>query len=469
MGAKHPRRCRESTSPESCDHTLVEALGLFGTRCRKPARAASLTAVPHQGELRDRQHIGTELHHRALHPLGIPFQRKEAKVGDLVGELVGIRVGVPLGNPDQCHNTPLNGTHDLAIDRDRGSGNSLEDGTHSLGFYHAYSLYDTITPAHSMISIDLCNGHQTVTSLPPQELRACLANNAHALIWVDISNPTEDDWTILTEQFDFHPLALEDARKQDQRPKVDVYADYLFFSMRCWRSDGDGTAELDLFLGHNFLVTIHDEGNLPVAETRLRLARNPTQPDHRPAYLLYLLLDAVVDEYFPAMDALDAKLDLIEEQVYDPRATTTDLAPALKLKKQLLLLRQAVSPLRDVLNHILRIDDTTLFPSELRVFYQDVYDHTLRLVEQVDLHRDILGGVIDATMAQTSNRLNQVMKTMTGISTLLMTVTLIAGIYGMNFANMPELKWQFGYFYALGSMVVVGLIVGLYFKKIKWF
>jgi len=322
-----------------------------------------------------------------------------------------------------------------------------------------------------MIQISLCNGHEQLTNVLPQNLRECIANNDSALIWVDLSAPTEEDWAVLTQQFDFHPLALEDARKQDQRPKVDVYNHYLFFSLRCWQSDSDSesTTELDLFLGHNFLVTIHEEGNAPVAETRLRLERNPTQPDHRPAYLLYLLLDTVVDEYFPAMDSLDAQLDAIEERVYANSTEPIDLTPALRLKKRLLLLRQAVSPLRDVLNHILRVDDPALFPTELRVFYQDVFDHTLRLVEQVDLHRDILGGVIDATMAQTSNRLNQVMKTMTGLSTVLMTVTLIAGIYGMNFVNMPELKWANGYYYALGSMVFVGVSVGLYFKKIKWF
>jgi len=153
-----------------------------------------------------------------------------------------------------------------------------------------------------------------------------------------------------------------------------------------------------------------------------------------------------------------------------------DMKPVLALKKRLLLLRQIVAPLRDVLNEALRPDNPGLISPDMRVFYQDVYDHTLRIVEQVDLHRDIVGGVIDVMMAQvsnriaeTSNRLNQVMKTMTGVSTILMSAALISGIYGMNFKYMPELEWHYGYFIALGAMVVVSGLLTIYFRRIKWF
>lgn len=175
------------------------------------------------------------------------------------------------------------------------------------------------------------------------------------------------------------------------------------------------------------------------------MQQNPEYLRSEPSFLLYLLLDALVDDYFPAMDALDVAIDEVEMAIYESE-DAPDFKPAVAIKKRLLLLRQAVSPLRDILNELLRIDNPNLISPETRIFYQDVYDHTLRLVEQVDLHRDIMGGVMDILMSQTSNRLNQVMKTLTGISTILMSAALISGIYGMNFKNMPELNWRNGYF-----------------------
>lgn len=341
-----------------------------------------------------------------------------------------------------------------------------------------------------MISIDQCDGNVTQTGLTAERIGEFLkADTSEAvrkarkpqpdaesrpMLWVDVNAPTDEDWKALSEQFDFHPLAMEDAQKQNQRPKVDAYDGYLFLSVRAWAgeesaADADTvTREIDVFLGPDYIVTIHDEVNGPIEETRRRLQQNPEHLRSEPGFLLYLLLDALVDEYFPAMDALDTEIDEVEMAIYES-TDVPDFKPAVRLKKRLLLLRQAVSPLRDVLNELLRTDDPSLISPGTRVFYQDVYDHTLRLVEQVDLHRDIMGGVMDVLMSQTSNRLNQVMKTLTGISTILMSAALIAGIYGMNFKNMPELEWPSGYFLALGLMASLAVVLTLYFKKIKWF
>ena len=353
-----------------------------------------------------------------------------------------------------------------------------------------------------MISIDLCDGKTTHGNISPERIsefllapgdssdgvqvaptRSRVARSkasspkatkaSRPILWVDVSSPTEDDWKALEEEFDFHPLAMEDAQKQDQRPKVDTYEGYLFLSVHAWAGTTKPTDdleavthELDIFLGPNYLVTIHNEVNGPIAETRRRLQQNPEHLRNEPGFLLYLLLDALVDEYFPAMDELDTEIDQVEMAIYESN-DVPDFKPAVLLKKRLLLLRQAVSPLRDVINQLLRTDNPALISPETRVFYQDVYDHTLRLVEQVDLHRDIMGGVMDVMMSQTNNRLNQVMKTLTGISTILMGAALIAGIYGMNFKHMPELDWKLGYFYSLGLMVVFATVLAIYFKKIE--
>jgi magnesium transporter len=185
-----------------------------------------------------------------------------------------------------------------------------------------------------------------------------------------------------------------------------------------------------------------------------------------PAFLLYVLLDTVVDGYFPVMDALDQAIDEMEDAAFDP-TTVADLGPALQLKRRLLLLRQTLAPMRDLANSLLRAD-LDLIPDSTRVYFQDVYDHTLRLLEQVDLHRDVLTGALEAQLAQTSNHLNQIMKNLTSVAAILMTLSLVAGIYGMNFHHMPELEWQYGYFGVLGAMAAIAVGLVAYFRKIKW-
>lgn len=324
-----------------------------------------------------------------------------------------------------------------------------------------------------MISVDVCRENRTRRDLPPERISDLLRGDKQVL-WVDVCGPDEHDWEVLGRQFPFHPLAIEDAQKQNQRAKLDIYDGYLFLTMRAWTGTRgptddltDVTDEIDIFLGAKYLVTIHKNDCPLIDETRARWERHPEQKQGTPSFLLYVLLDAIVDDYFPAMDEIDGQIDALEMAIYAPGAEI-DLTPALTLKKRLLLLRQAVTPVRDLLNQLLRADQPLLADST-RVYYQDVYDHTLRLVEQVDLHRDILTGVMDAMMAQTSNRLNQVMKTLTGISTILMSAALIAGIYGMNFKNMPELNTRYGYFFALGSMVLIAGGLAAYFRKIRWF
>jgi magnesium transporter len=341
-----------------------------------------------------------------------------------------------------------------------------------------------------MISVDVCHGKTTERNLSLDQIPAVLnggngKQERKRVLWVDISAPTADDYRMLEGTFGFHPLAIEDARNRNQRSKVDPYDDYLFLSIRSWSGEtaatddlNDATKEIDIFLGPNYIVTIHDEPCGPLVETRRRWEQHPErmpEAQGNPAYLLYVLLDAVVDDYFPAVDAMDAEIDRVEMAVYAPEEKggrppdEIDLKPALRMKKHLLLLRQTIAPMRDVLNELLRTNDPRLIPPTLRIYLQDVYDHTLRLVEQVDLHRDILSGVMDAIMAQTSNRLNQTMKKMTGWSIILMTDALIAGVYGMNFKNMPELLRPNGYYGALAGMAVLTVFFILLFRRIRWF
>jgi magnesium transporter len=340
-----------------------------------------------------------------------------------------------------------------------------------------------------MIQVSLCNGQVMRKDMTLADAAASCAKDGtggKAVLWVDVITPNEEDWEALGKAFGFHPLAIEDAQGRTERAKLDIYEDgasegtYAFLSIRAWvggksATDDllDATQEIDVFLGQHYIVTIHDGSCAALTQVRERWHRNPNQlqlAKESPAFLLYLILDAVVDDCFPAMDEIDVEIDRVETVIYDDDASndSVNLKMALRLKKRLLLLRQTVSPLRDLTNEILRTD-TPLFPSSLNMYFQDVYDHALRLTEQVDLHRDILTGAMDALVAQTGNRLNQVMKKMTGISTILMSAALIAGVYGMNFKNMPELQAQNGYYLALGGMALVAIVLAIIFRVIRWF
>jgi magnesium transporter len=324
-----------------------------------------------------------------------------------------------------------------------------------------------------MITVDVCQGKKVRCNVAPDKIQEVIGAGKQT-VWVDVEDPTDADFQLLEEQFGFHHLALEDVRKRNQRAKLDQYDGYLFLSLRAWsgfRSPTDDvpevTDEIDVFLGADYLVTVHCKESTVVADTRQRWQRHPELMSDQPAFLLYELLDTIVDDFFPAIDALDVEIDELETTIYTS-AANIDVAPALRLKKKLLLLRQTISPMRDLLNQLLR-SDQALIPAETRIYFQDVYDHALRQVEQVDLHRDILSGVLDATAAQTSNRLNQVMKTMTGVSTILMSAALITGIYGMNFEVLPGSKSPNGFYASLAAMGVVSALLTVFFKRIKWF
>lgn len=323
-----------------------------------------------------------------------------------------------------------------------------------------------------MIHVDVCRERAVTQDVDPTAI-AALLNDGPGLVWVDVTDPTEEDFHNLEEQFGFHPLAMEDARKQNQRAKMDEYDGYLFITMRGHEPgaedpDDDEAArqEVDVFLGARYLVTVHRGACTSVAETRARWAQRPWRMPDEPAFLLYVLFDTIVDTYFPVMDALDDAIDQVEDAAFRPQAVV-DVSPALALKRRLLLLRRTLAPMRDLANSLLRAD-LELIPASTRVYYQDVYDHTLRLMEQVDLHRDILTSALEANLAQASNHLNQIMRNLTSVAAILMTLALIAGIYGMNFRHMPELNARFGYYGCLAAMVLIGAGLAAYFRKIRW-
>jgi magnesium transporter len=289
------------------------------------------------------------------------------------------------------------------------------------------------------------------------------------IIWVDVADPTSEDFEELAKEFGFHPLSIEDCRNEHQRPKVEEFQGYYFivlYEAELVLGRHLELRELNIFLGKNYLVTVHSQP-IRTIEVAERLWRGWTDLAERGTGLLaYLLIDSIVDDYMPLLDALSDRMDELEDQIFVDFQVEA-LEEIFRIKKDLLFLRRSVTPLRDVFNTLLRREQQ-IFSRETHIYFQDVFDHLIRVTDTIDTLRDLLGATMDAYLSVSANRMSIVMKRLTSISAILMSVTLIAGIYGMNFEFMPEVKWKYGYVGALGSILAVGVALYLYFRRIKW-
>jgi magnesium transporter len=304
--------------------------------------------------------------------------------------------------------------------------------------------------------------------LPIESISDVVARD-DSLLWIDVVDAREDELRLLGEEFHFHPLALEDALRRHQRPKLDHYDGLLFLVFYGLETENGRprTREVDIFIGKNYLVTVHDGSLEALAETAARWCRNVETLGNRGIGLLvYSLLDALVDGYFPCLDDLGERVEELEDAVF-ARAEAATQAEIFALKKDLLAIRRVLGPERDVMNVLVR-RDAPVFEDGVAVYFQDVYDHILRVTDAIDTYRDLLSSALDAYLSVTSFRLNEVVRRLTASSIILMSVTLIAGIYGMNFDRMPELGWTYGYPFALGLMVLVAGGLALLFKRIDW-
>jgi magnesium transporter len=283
------------------------------------------------------------------------------------------------------------------------------------------------------------------------------------ILWLDIQDPGPGDVELLRQEFGFHELALEDVVNAHQRSKIDEYDGYYFMVFYAVRLDG--LSEIQLFIGDNYLVTLHRGPVSEIAELAERWQKNAERVERGVGMLVYSLLDAVVDGYFPVVDAIAERVEEVEETIFQDRRDC--LPDVFLLKKRLLNLRRTLAPERDVLNVMLR-HDLPVFSTTSTVYFQDVYDHTIRVLDSIDLYRDQLSSLLDAYLSVISNRLNTIMKRMTALATILMSLALVTGIYGMNFALIPAGDWPGGFWFAVGSMAVLGLLLAWLFWRVDW-
>jgi magnesium transporter len=308
----------------------------------------------------------------------------------------------------------------------------------------------------------------TVSETRLEELRGLNTDN-QTTIWIDVVDPTPDEISRIGEEFQFHPLALEDVARGGQRPKVDQYDGYQFIVFYGLTSENERIAshEVDIFLAKHSMVTFH-KSDLPVmAQTVERWRTNAAAlGNHGVGFLLHSVLDSLVDGYFPVLDDIADRADSLEESIILAGQPTLQ-AEILRLRRELLLIRRVAGPERDVMNVLIR-RDPPLFGRKEVLYFQDVYDHLLRVTDTVDIYRDMLSSVLDANLSMVSYTLNIVVKRLTSYSIILMSMSIIAGIYGMNFVFMPELDWRWGYPFALGLMVLIASVEVGIFRRIGW-
>jgi magnesium transporter len=290
------------------------------------------------------------------------------------------------------------------------------------------------------------------------------------LVWLDVQDPGQQELEMLLEQFGFHPLSVEDVIHPDQRPKVDEYKGYLFVVIHAVREHGDlhkvELCEIDLFIGRNYLVTVHHGTAPPLTEAFTRWTSGGDMIGEGLGYLVYTVLDSLVDSYFPVLDAIEEHMEDSEMELFT-RARSGDVPKLLRLKRSLMQLRRVVSPLREVFNAFLRREQS-LFSPQTRIYLHDVYDHVLRILDALEMEREMLSGAVEANLTVLSNRLNATMKTLTVITVVVALMGAVFGAWGMNFSDIPLADQPHGFWVVfLGTMAVVALAIWGAWKK-KW-
>jgi len=316
-----------------------------------------------------------------------------------------------------------------------------------------------------------CEERELTTVAEVEEARRVAAGGEPGVFWLDVVGLHDVDvLAALGRVFSLHALALEDVVNVGQRPKVEEYDDHLFVIVRGFHEDGDELEpeQLALFLLPGVVLSFQERPGDVFEPVRERVRRGKGRARGMGAdYLLYALVDAVIDGFFPLLEAFGERIeDLEEELIEDPSPAT--LERIYQIRRELLHLRRAAWPEREVVNSLHR-EETPHVSRETKVFLRDCYDHAVEVLEILETYRELAGSMLDVYLSSLSHRMNEVMKVLTIIATIFIPLTFVAGIYGMNFDVMPELHWAWGYPAALALMAAIGIVLVVFFKRRGWF
>jgi magnesium transporter len=288
-------------------------------------------------------------------------------------------------------------------------------------------------------------------------------------VWVALKEPTPEELDKMQEEFGLHPLAVEDARHGHQRPKVEEYGSSIFAVVQIpeFRGKELELGEVDIFVGGNYVLSVRHRTEKGFQAVRERAESEPHLLKRGAGFVFYALVDNVVDRYFPIVDQLEVELEGIEKRIFDGTAPRQNIKELYALKQQLMVMRHAVEPLIEVVHKLYggRVPSVCVGVQE---YFRDVYDHLLRISQQLDGLRDMVITALSVNMSMITLGENEVMKRLAAYGALVTVPTLIAGIYGMNFQSMPELKWIYGYPLALFLMFGIDALLWLKFRRTGW-
>jgi magnesium transporter len=313
------------------------------------------------------------------------------------------------------------------------------------------------------------NGRR-VADLDIDHIQGALAR-PDQFVWLGLYEPDQRVLRRVQEQFGLHDLAIEDAIHAHQRPKLEVYQDSLFVVLRTAQLMGHARrleiGETHIFIGRNYVVTVRHGSLQSHVGVRQRCESTPQALARGPGYVLYSLMDFVVDQYVPIVTAIEEDVEALEEAILEDPATSDATIRIYRLKRDLLTLRRQVAPLVEVCNRLMRFDLPNI-PEDARPYFRDVYDHVMRVNETIDTQRELLTTALEAHLSLMSVAQNEQMKRVTAWAAIIAVPTMIAGIYGMNFTHMPELEWTYGYFVSLAAMAGACSVLYLAFKRSGW-
>jgi len=288
-------------------------------------------------------------------------------------------------------------------------------------------------------------------------------------VWVALKDATEAELAQAQEEFDLHPLAVEDARHGHQRPKIEEYGDSVFVVLNTVEAQGDELkiGEVDIFVGPNYVLTVRNRSERGFQEVRNRAEREPHLLKFGSGYVFYFILDAVVDRYFPVLDSIETELEVLEEKIFKGGSARESIEQLYYVKQKLTTLKHAAGPLLEYSGKLYggRVPQVC---TGLGEYFRDVTDHLIRINQSIDAARDTVSTAIHVNLALVQVGESEVTKKLASYAALVAVPTMIVGIYGMNFENMPELKWTYGYPIALGVMAAIDLYLWWRFKKSGW-
>lgn len=308
-----------------------------------------------------------------------------------------------------------------------------------------------------------------LNEIPVEEISDYLERPG-CFVWVALRDATPEELDVMQEEFHLHELAVEDARKGQQRPKVEDYGDSIYSVMHLIEPDPAGgycLGEVNVFVGPNYVLSVRNRSQQDFLGVRARCEREPHLLRHGSGFVLYALMDAVVDRYFPVVDRLESELESIEDRIFDKGTARTNIERLYELKRRVMLLKHVVAPLMEVAGKLASNRGPSICEAN-REYFRDVYDHLMRIDASVDTIRETIGTAIQVNLSMVAIEDSEVSKRLAAWAGIFAIATAFAGIWGMNFKSMPELQWEYGYPSALAVILTICLLLYRRFKRAGW-